>query len=234
MAAHRAAAAVVVAGGVTVPSTLVAVLTPLEHDPAELRSRAQELLSRPPYVEHEPGLFTRLLERLGDLVAWFLDAISISGGAPTAWAILVLGVVLLLVVVWRTTRGMTVDVAHDRDAKGDGARTSGEWFALADEHTAAGRLRDAVRCRYSGMVAAMEASGVIDRVPGRTVHELDAEVRTAAPRVAAEVAAAGERFEALVYGGVPARTADVEIVNGAADAVVRTLARGERRLEVGA
>lgn len=193
---------------------------PLEHDPADVRSRAQELLARPPYAD-DAGVVEQLLNMIGERVAGFLQAVlsAMSGDALVAWIIVGVGVLLLGAFVWRVTRGTTVDRSIAEVAPGAMTRSAAQWHDLADRHAAAGELFDAVRCRYAALVAALTEAATIEDVPGRTVRELDAEVAVNDPLVAGDVAAAGRSIEAIVYGRQPPTQADLDIVTAAARAV---------------
>lgn len=196
---------------------------PLEHDPADVRSRAKDLLARPPYAD-DAGVVERLLNLIGERIAGFLQAVlsALSGDALVAWIIVGVGVVVLSALVWRATRGTTVDRSIAEVAPGATTRSAAQWHDLADRHVAAGELFDAVRCRYAAVVAALTEAATIEDVPGRTVRELGAEVAVNAPLVADDVAAAGRRIEAIVYGRQPPTQADLDIVTAAARAVERS------------
>lgn len=185
-----------------------------------MRSRAQDLLGRPPYAD-DAGVIERLLNVIGERIAGFLQAVvsAMSGDALVAWIIVGVGVLLLGAFVWRATRGTTVDRSVAEVAPGIATRSAAQWHDLADRHASAGELFDAVRCRYSALVAALTEAGTIEDVAGRTVRELDAEVAVTDPLVADDVAAAGRRIEAIVYGRQPPAQADLDIVTAAARVV---------------
>ena len=198
-------------------------LAPLGHDPDEIRMRAQDLLSRPPYRDDDPGLWSRLWARVGEWLAGFLEgfAAAMSGSTPLAWAIVAVGVLLAGLVVWRATRGLTVDRGAPPVPARFSSRTAAEWHADADAHAAAGELRDAVRCRYAAAVVSLIEAGTIEDVPGRTVGELDVEVASVAPALAEPIRAAGTRFDAAVYGREPVTDDDLAVVDTAAQAAGR-------------
>jgi CubicO group peptidase (beta-lactamase class C family) len=186
----------------------------LGHDAPELRRRAHELLSRPPYREAEEGPLGAawraarewLAEQIGTLL-------SLLGGDPgVAWLLVGIGVLLLGTVVWRATRGLTLDRAVEAPATGPGGRPASSWHADADEHEVAGRWSDAVRCRYRALVGQLVEAGVIEDVPGRTVGELDRELVATAPGMAEDVAAAGVVFARIFYGREPAQASDARTV----------------------
>lgn len=205
-----------------VGSVVLAAIGPLGHDPDELRRRAQELMSRPPYVE-EQGVIARALEWLGDRVAALLQGGlgQLMGSPIVPWVIAVVGAIGLGVVVWRLTRGLVADRSVAEVPAEVTTRSAADWHADADAHAARGELRDALRCRYAALVVTLVARGAIDDVPGRTVRELDVEVARTLTPLAADVAEAGECFEWAVYGGRAVSEADL-------DTVTRVARRAER------
>jgi hypothetical protein len=206
----------------TIPGRLASLDQPLRHEAPELRSRAEDLLSRPPYVAEEPGLMERALTWLGDLIAQVLRIITdgiAATGTLGAWAIVAIGTAILAVVVWRLTRGAPLDRHAPVVPAGTRPRTAASWRAEAADHEAAGRGRDAVRCWYAALVVSLAEQGTIEDVPGRTVRELDAEVARVAPELHPEVTAAGDRFEAVVYGAQSATDEDLDVVKAAVNAI---------------
>lgn len=202
-------------------------LPALDHDPEGLRDRARELLSRPPYRDTDDGMLAELLQRVRETVARFLQTVldAIAAEVTVAWGIVVLGVLLLGLVVWRGTRGWSADRTVTEVPQPRPGRTAAAWLRESDEHAAGGRWREAVRSRYAGLVSTLLEAGILGELPGRTVGELDREVAASAPTIAAAVRAAGERFEDVWYGQVPARAADLQAIDAAIDAARSTAAR---------
>jgi hypothetical protein len=190
------------------------VLRELGHDAGELRERAEELLSGPPYQDLEEGplgaAWRTAREWLAERLATLLSLIGDDAGV--AWVLVAVGVLLLLVVAWRATRGLALDRAVEAPATGPAGRPASAWHADAEEHEAAGRWRDAVRCRYRALVGHLVEAGVVEDVPGRTVGELDRELEAHAPGLAPEVARAGGVFAAIFYGTQPADADDARAV----------------------
>lgn len=189
----------------------------LVHDPVQLRELARELLSRPPYRDPAAeGVIDRLLAGLRDVLAEVLwRLISLVGGSTTtAWVLVLLGILVLLVAVWRWTRGARRDPTRRDPATGVERRTVAQWQAAADAHLAAGRRDQAVRGYYAALVAQLAESGRIEDRPGRTVRELERELPAALPALAADIQDAGRRFEAVWYGRQPADDDDVAKVRG--------------------
>ncbi len=194
---------------------------PLEHDPQQLRELAEDLLSRPPYTESQPGLFERFFRFLGDLLGELLGRLlSVAGGSPAiAWIIAVVGLVALGAVVFVATRRLTSGRGVSSVAVPTRGRSAADWHADADAAAEAGDLLAALRYRYIAMAASLVEQGVLEEQPGRTVRELDRQVQVAAPTLADHVAQAGERLEEAVYGDEEVTPGDVEVVDAAAEAV---------------
>jgi hypothetical protein len=191
----------------------------LQHDPEVLRSTARDLLSRPPYREDADGPVTDVLRRIREAVARFLQTAFDAVVADTwmAWAIVAVGSALLLLVVWRATRGWNADRSVATVPESEPGRSAAEWLADADAHAAAERWREAVRCRYAALVATLVEGGAIADQPGRTVGELDREVDLAAPSIAAVVRQAGALFEEVWYGHADAGPSELDAIGAAVE-----------------
>ncbi len=206
------------------------------HDPARVRERAADLLSRPPYREEPEGLLERLVGSVREWVADLLDTVvgAIAADAITAWLVIVAGVLLLLLVVWRGTRGLTLDRAVDAPASGEGdGRPASEWHAEADAQERAGDHAQAVRCRYVALVTALVEQGVVEEVPGRTVGELDRELASVAPTLAPDVATAGRIFAEVVYGRAAATHEQTARLRELSRVVTSGAGRGRRVVGAG-
>jgi hypothetical protein len=160
-------------------------------------------------------------------VARWLELVfdTLSGDTRIAWVVVAAGTALLAVAIWRATRGWSTDRTVTTVPEARPARTAAGWAAEADEHAAAERWRDAVRCRYAALVTGLVEAGTVVDVPGRTVGELDREVALAAPALAEAVRAAGETFEEVWYGHATAGPSDLEVVDRAVAAAGATGAR---------
>lgn len=197
-------------------------LAALEHAPERLREQADELLSRPPYSEHDDGLITRALSWLGDqIAALFGDGLNAVFGVPfVPYLIAFVGLVLLLLAAWRMTRGMIVDRAVPVVPREATTRTAHHWLTEAEGHLSAGRRREALRCRYAALVVALVDAGVVDDIPGRTVRELSEAVRSNAAKLASTTQAASKSFEQVLYGRTEASDEDLEVVTAAVAAAM--------------
>jgi hypothetical protein len=205
------------------------LLAVLEHDPAELRSTARDLLSRPPYRDGADGPVTDVLRRIREAVARFLQTAfdAVVADAWMAWVIVAVGSALLLLVVWRATRGWNADRSVAVVPEAEPGRSSADWLADADAHAAATRWHEAVRCRYAALVATLVEGGALADRPGRTVGELDREVAMVAPTIAAVVQQAGSTFEEVWYGHADAGPAELEAIGLAVDQAASLAIRQE-------
>jgi hypothetical protein len=102
------------------------------------------------------------------------------------------------------------DVEELRPVVVDHTREPSEWRREAAEHRAAGRYRDAVRCRYRALVGDLARRGLIDEIPGRTSGEERVQMANVAPAHAPSFASAAELFDDAWYGDVPLADADVQ------------------------
>jgi len=196
----------------------------LVHDPDLVRRTAEGIVTRPPYREGDPGLLRRTLERVLDVVGGFLsDVLGAVGSVPAvAWGIVLVGLLLLGLVVWRATRGATLGQGGSAAVPASGAsRSAASWLAEADGHLAAGRREEALRARYVAMVVTLIERGVLSEVPGRTIRELDAELAHRAPSLAEVVARAGASVERVVFGDDEPHQQDLDAVQQAFAAVDR-------------
>lgn len=202
-------------------------------EPDEARRVVDEVLSRSEYADLEPGLVDRALAAVAERIAAALSALEGTGaGTALGIAVIVLAVAALGLLVVRFLGGVRRDAGTELAVGGRLGRSPEDWFADADRHEGAGELRQALRCRYRGLVSLLAARGVVDEVAGRTTGEYLAAVRKRAPAAGAPFAAVTARFEAAWYGdegvsaddlaGVRAREAEVRA------AVLRPAASGAR------
>lgn len=187
------------------------------------REAAEAVLARPEFQPAEPSLLDRgiqwLLERLGRL---FLGIDIGATGAVGAVVLVALLALLVLAVLW-----LLRSVRHSRPLEsavsGDVGRRSVDWAGESAAHEAAGRWRDAVRCRYREILADLAALGTVQERPGRTAGEHLRDVAERLPGARAAFAGVTSTFEAVWYGGdepdattLAALNSDVAAVRAAA------------------
>lgn len=179
-------------------------------DPAHVRSLTQEILQRPelrpPRRSPLQALWHWIATELGKLLGRL-----VGGGTGPRWgalvAVLAVAVVVVVLValtvvrrgqVGRGVRGPVVVV------RGHGSlRSAAEWRAEAAAHEAAGRWRDALRCRYRALVAELAGRAVLEEVPGRTSGEYRFDVDAALPGASPAFNRATDLFEEAWYGDRP-------------------------------
>jgi hypothetical protein len=137
------------------------------------------------------------------------------------WVALFVALVLVAVIVARAV-ARRQSRRDDEPAEDDGdalieevagvivdrRREPVDWRRAADRHRAAGRFRDALRCRYRALVGDLARRGLIDEIPGRTTGEERAQLRAVAPPAAAPFDQAADLFDAVWYGDAAADEAD--------------------------
>lgn len=171
------------------------------------------VLERPEFQQPEPGLLERLqrvvLEALADVLR---DVLTEGRADLIGWAIAAVAIVALVVLSARFLRG-----TRARGAPGDDDGTAphrprppAAWLEEAARHARAGRVRQASRCRYRGLVAELERRGLLEDRPGRTVGEETRALRGRRPAVAVPFADAAEVFQRAWYGPQEPHQDDLE------------------------
>jgi Domain of unknown function (DUF4129) len=179
-----------------------------QHDPDEVRRRADEILSRSEYQWDDGS--SNPLDSLADWIAERLSKLGgsfgASGSLPTwvGWLVLVGLVALVALIVYRVRRNLrrnptaagprgTVVVAEGEEQV--------DWAAEAERHEAGGRWREGLRCRYRALAGELADRGVIPDLVGRTAGEFVGDVAASAAAASAAFAAATDLFERAWYGG---------------------------------
>ena len=206
-------------------------MTPLlaQASPEEVRRAVEEVLGRPEYRQTAAGdsLLDRLVDALVEQLGRLLLRLAGQGG-DGSWvgsAVLAVLVVAIVVVAWRTLsrfrRGHTVDPIVD----GPTGRSARDWGSEA-----AGRHRDALRCRYRETVALLARAGLLEEVPGRTTGEYAAALADALPAGRTAFDRLTRLFEAAWYGR---RDVTAEDVQDGLDAQAAVVAAGSLPSPVG-
>lgn len=195
-------------------------------EPGTVRAAVEEVLARREFQELTPSLAARARAWVSEQLGRLLESVA---GAEQAALVgsLVLGVMAVVVVLLalRFARGVRGTPRVAQAAPGTHRRSSADWAGDAEAHERAGRRREALRCWYRSLLAALAVHGVVDETPGRTAGEYLAEVHARRPDLAGEVAAVTAAFEATWYGAAPvdeARVAEARRrVEGVRDALAR-------------
>lgn len=198
-------------------------LPPPEAPADDIRRAADEIVSRPEFLPEPQTIWERIVGWFQDRLADVLSALF-SGGRTglVAWIALVVVLAVVAFLVFKIvttmranpTAGPTFDVATER------RRPAVDWEREAQAHAAAGRWRDALRCRYRALVARLAVVGAVDEVPGRTAGEYRLEVRRTRPDAAPSFTEATDIFERAWYGHADVDTSDDERFRALADRVL--------------
>ena len=183
---------------------LLAQLPEPTRSPEEVQRRAEEILSRPEFRRPEPSLFDRVQEWVVDQLARVFSALSGGGrGSVVGLVLLVAAIGALVFFATRFARTVSAEPRARPVEARTPVRSAAEWLAEAERCEAAGRWRDGVRYRHRALVASLAERGVVQEVPGRTAGEYRADITSAVPGAARDVAAATDLFDRVCYGDVP-------------------------------
>lgn len=214
---------------------------PVDQDPDDIRNEACDLLDqsdcvptthRPQPVDNPSGG--------GGLDLSFLSLLL--------WLLLAAAVVAAIVLLVRRTdmwarlaakRRADDDEDDDDDDDADEVIDDGavfvdrsreptDWRAEAEQHRAAGRIREALRCRYRALVGDLARRGLIDEIPGRTTGEHRRQVHEVTPTAAAPFDSAADLFDGAWYGHQDVDEGDDDRF-AALDALVLAQTRETRR-----
>jgi len=196
---------------------------PVLPDAPTARRWAVEELADPAYHRQE-SLLLRALRWIGRQ----FEGLPALGVDPRVAALVVVGVLALavLIALWvvgpvrrSRRRGSRSVRAHDD------RRSAAQLRAAADAAAAAGDWSLAVAERFRAVVRDLEERAVLDERPGRTALEVVAEAGTVLPSVAADLRAAADTFDDVVYGQRPAGPPHDALLR-AVDQRVRAARRG--------
>lgn len=179
-------------------------LGPVDQDPDDVRRQACTLLNptiacndrEPPRPPPDPpsagfGAFAQLL-------VWALVLAMVAG---LVWLVVQL-------VLRRSPRVRAESTDDDElvpldDVIIDRSREPSSWREEAAHHAAAGRFRDALRCRYRALVGDLARRRLLDEIPGRTTGEERGQLVETAAMVAPTFTAAADLFDGAWYGDRP-------------------------------
>jgi len=177
-----------------------------EHDPDEVRTTAREILARREFQPPSKSTLERIVDWIGRQLDRLFGRLGPGQGGSRAltWLLLLAAVGAVVWLAYRTVRDRGRWRRPGEEAGADvtveETPPSSEWRAEADRLEAAGRWKDALRCRYRALVQDLVEAGVVADVAGRTTGEYRNEVATALPDVAPAFSDATELFERAWYG----------------------------------
>lgn len=192
------------------------VLPPPVVDGETARQAVADVLGRPEYGGLEPSWWDRVVDALAQGLGRVVDALTgTATGSAIGWIILAVLAVGVLLLGRRAVRGLRREGSMGVATAGDVGRSPEEWLADADVHEADGRWRDAVRCRYRALVAALARAAVLEEVPGRTAGEYLTAVGASLPGAAPSFARVTAVFERAWYGAAEVGADDVAAIREA-------------------
>jgi hypothetical protein len=206
-------------------------LGPVDQDPGEIRSDACRLVGTPceppkPPKPPEPR----------DGPNFNLD-FSIANLLVTLLVIALIAAIIYAIVLFaRTRQPLRTDDGDDEalpvsERIIDHSRSPGDWRAAAAEHLAAGRFREALRCRYRSLVGDLARRDLLDEIPGRTTGEEREQLAELAPASSPAFSRASSMFDDVWYGAAPVSRADYDRFVAEEDIVLAGApARGPRVL----
>jgi hypothetical protein len=178
---------------------------------SRVRSVTQQILSqaqfRPPKRTPLQAAWHWLTTELGKLLDRVLGLTGPSGSTIASILAVVLVAAAVAVLVWSMVRSNRRRGGRIRPpgvvlTSGSPSRSPAEWRAEAAAHAAAGRWRDALRCRYRALVAELAGRGLIEEIPGRTSGEYRQDVAAVVPAAGSAFDGATELFEQAWYGDI--------------------------------
>jgi hypothetical protein len=187
------------------------------NDPARIRDLTQQILRRrefqPPKRTLLGAAWHWLTTEIGKLLGRLFGGGGFGGNSALFVVVAVAAVVVALVVVTvrgrgrgRTKAGLPVVVLRGYGA----GRSPADWRAEAAAHEAAGRWREALRCRYRALIAELVGRGLVEEIPGRTSGEYRHDVTAVVPAAAPAFDGATDLFEQAWYGDRPIGREDQE------------------------
>ena len=216
-------------------SSVPSVLGPVDQDPEASRRAACELFSPDAFCQVQDPPPPR-------------DPPDLSGFGALVNLLLWLGLAVLIGVgIWLVVRAVAnrrprpdADDTDDDlveeigDVIVDRSREPSSWREEADAHRAAGRLRDALRCRYRALVGDLARRGLLDEIPGRTTGEERDQLVVSAPEIADLFDDAVDLFDAVWYGDAAVDTADLDRFVGWESEILANAPQARRTLIGGA
>jgi uncharacterized protein DUF4129 len=183
----------------------------IDIDRTAAHQAAQQELAKPIYPR--PSASQRFHEWLNEL----LDRLMQSGASvPGGWLSIV---VLLILLALAVAVGIRVARRTLRTSRGtgyplfDGGQLSAaQHRATAEQYAAQGDWAAAIRQRLRAVARALEESGVLDPVPGRTAGELAQDAGNRLPHLVTQFSRAAAVFNDVTYGEEPGEVAGYRLI----------------------
>ncbi|WP_427018653.1 DUF4129 domain-containing protein [Pseudarthrobacter sp. P1] len=175
----------------------------------EARRELAEELAKGVYQDAKPGLAQQIWAAVQDFFAGLLDSLhSLDGSLGVlllvALAAAVIGLAIFFTRPRLNRRNAAVAAVFGSGTVLDARAHRGLAAAAADR----GDFAAAVAEQFRALVRQGEERAVIEETPGRTAHEAAAGMGLAFGPLAAALDRAGELFNGIQYGSMPAAEAD--------------------------
>ncbi|HET8928364.1 MAG TPA: DUF4129 domain-containing protein [Microbacterium sp.] len=202
--------------------TLTAADLPIVPDPGQAQRWAEQELSRTEYAITEPTLFDRIAQAIGDFFADLL-----SSRPPAGWdgllALVLIVVAVLLVaaafLIWGRPRSIHRSRAADAGLFAADERSADGLRADAAARAAAQDWAGAVVLRFRALARGLAERGVVDPVPGATVHAFARQATRAFPTESERLEAAAAAFDDVRYLRRPGTPQLYGLIAGVDDAL---------------
>ena len=198
---------------------------PIVPDPDEARRWAEEELSRPEYTATEPTVFDRVARAVGDFIAdLFRSSPSIAWDGLLAVVLIVVAVLLVVAafLIWGRPRALRRSHAQDAGLFSAAETSAAQLRAQAAERAAAQDWDEAIVLRFRGLARGLAERGVVDPVPGATVHAFARQAIRAFPAESARLEEAAAAFDDVRYLRRPGTPELYALVSAVDDAVAQT------------
>lgn len=201
----------------------IAADLPLVPDPDEARRWAEQELAKPEYAAAEPTPFDRIAQAITD----FLAGLFRGGDGLAGWdgllAVTVIVVVTALVLaaflIWGRPRALRRSQASAVELFGADERSADELRREARAHAAAGEWNAAIVLAFRGLARGVAERGIVDPLPGATVHTFARDTARAFPSEQDRLDAAAAAFDDVRYLRRPGTPELYDVVVGADSAL---------------
>jgi hypothetical protein len=198
---------------------------PLVPDPDEARRWAEQELAKPEYAAAEPTPFDRIAQAIGDFLAGlFRGGVGLSGwdGLLTVTVIvLVSALVVAAFLIWGRPRALRRSQASVVELFGADERPAADLRREARARAAAGDWNAAIVLAFRGLARGVAERGIVDPLPGATVHAFARDAARAFPGEQERLDAAAAAFDDVRYLRRPGTSELYDIVVRA-DAALQT------------
>jgi hypothetical protein len=192
---------------------------PLVPDPDEARRWAEQELAKPEYTAAEPTPFDRIAQAIADFLAGLFrggDGLAGWDGLLTITVIvLVTALVAAAFLIWGRPRALSRSQSSPVELFGADRRSAAELRREAGTHATDGDWNAAIVLAFRGLARGVAERGIVDPLPGATVHAFARDTARAFPAEQERLDAAAAAFDDVRYLRRPGTPELYDIVVGA-------------------